>query len=423
MKISDAEDYPVENMSLVYSSQTNEVYQAVFQTEKYGTFTRVDGRWRALSAEDTSLNNLSIIDILPEDYKEVTALFDAAQKANRYLMYDEVRAFEVGYTFDGSAEALLRDESDGYPLSKGFHAFAGCTYTLLKPEGTRNVRGDLLLSITYKLISTRDAAEIYNHRELFQIREDTYVYLESSYCEFHGEEIDKEKEKIQNLEGLVIQESLESVLESFTLWLVEVDPIGFELLRRMNRDGFTNQLTISEDLTSYHQSEEPMDTWLNEMTNYADNMELSIKINTENRSFLRELENQVRNADSHTKGDFFESSLREDWVHPVQRITSETDVLDDDAEEEVEDLTVEEIEQLRREALERKKVSEGVKFSDVPPALQQLIRDLIQRVEEKIGDEEGDVISAGLKGFIDGRYSYTQEEISSQMAKHLRMLT
>ena len=120
MKLSDTQDYPVENMSLVYSSSTNDVYQAVFQTEKFGTFTRVDGQWLALSPEDTSLENLSIIDILPEDYKEVTELFDAAQKANRYLKYDEVREFEVGYTFDGSAEALLEAENLETPTKDSY---------------------------------------------------------------------------------------------------------------------------------------------------------------------------------------------------------------------------------------------------------------------------------------------------------------
>lgn len=421
MKLSDATDYPVENMSLVYSSKTKDVYQAIFQTEKYGTFTRVNGQWRALSAEDTSLENLSIIDILPEDYKVVTEMFDAARKAKRYLKYDEVKEFEVGYTFDGSAEALLKDESDGYPLSKGFHAFGGFRNTLLKPEGTRNINSDLLLSISYKLTSMPDAAEIYNFRELYHVSEDTYVYLESSYCEFHGEEIDKEKEKSQNLEGLIIQESLESVLESFTLWLVEVDPIGFELLRRMNRDAFTKELVISEDLTVYHQSDEPMDKWLNEMTNYANNINLSIKLNIDDRGFMRELEDQVRNADYHTKSDFFESSLREDWIHPTQRMSFGADALNDE-EEEIEDLTAKEIEQLRKEALARKQESEVIKFSDVPPALKQLIYDLIQKVEDKIGEGDSEVISAGLKGFIEGRYNYTQAEVSSQMAKHLRML-
>ena len=128
MKLSDAQDYPIENMSLIYSSKTNDVYQAVFQTKRFGTFTRVDGRWRALSSEDTSLENLSIIDILPEDYREVTAMFDAARKAKRYLKYDEVKEFEVGDMVDvpeyntgvytvvalpGSAVVLLTDINNG----------------------------------------------------------------------------------------------------------------------------------------------------------------------------------------------------------------------------------------------------------------------------------------------------------------------
>ena len=421
MKISDAKDYPVENMSLVYSSKTHDVYQAIFQTKSFGTFTRVNGEWRALSSEDTSLNNLSIIDILPEDYKVVTEMFDAAQLANRYLKYDEVKEFEVGYLFDGSAEALLRDESDNYPLSKGFHAFGKYKHTLLKPEGTRNISGELLLSISYKLVSTRDAAEVYNSRKLYQLGEDKFIYLETGYCEFHGHDIDKEIELHQNLEGLIIEASRYDLLESFTLWLVEVDPIGFELLRRMNRDGFIEELAIEEDLTGYHGSDNLMDVWLNKMTDYADSMELRIELNNENLSFMRALESEVRNANSHTKSDFFERSQREDWVHPSKRMSAAANQEED--EEEIEDLTDEEIEQLKQEALARKREAEKIKFVDVPPSLQQLMREMIQRVEDKIGEEDGEVCSADLRGFIEGRYSYSQAEISAQMAKHLRMLT
>ena len=378
MKISDATDYPVENMSLVYSRKTNDVYQAIFQTEKYGIFSRVDGRWRALSSEDTSLENLSIIDILPEDYKVVTEMFDAAQKANRYLKYDEVKEFEVGYAFDGSAEALLRDESDGYPLSKGFHAFEGFRNTLLKPEGTRNISGELLLSISYKLVSTRDAAEVYNSRKLYQINDERFVYLETGYCEFHGHDIDKERELLQNLEGLVIEANSYDLLEAFTLWLVEVDPIGFELLRRMDRDGFIEELTIEEDLAGYHDSDSFMDIWLNNMTDYADSMELKIELNAENRRFMNSLQSEVSSANSYTRTDYFKRSLREDWVHPSRRISADADESEDDEDdEELPDLTDEDIEQLGREALARKKASGQITFADVPPALQQLMLEMI----------------------------------------------
>jgi hypothetical protein len=187
----------------------------------------------------------------------------------------------------------------------------------------------------------------------------------------------------------------------------------------MNRDGFIEELTIEEDLTRYHDSDNLMDIWLNKMTDYADSMELKIELNTENLSFMRALESEVRSANSHTKSDFFERSLREDWVHPSKRMSADAD----ESEDEIEDLTDEEIEQLRREALARKREAEKIMFVDVPPSLQKLMLEMIQRVEDKIGEEDGEVCSAALKGFIEGRYSYTQAEISSQMAKHLRMLT
>ncbi len=457
MKLSDAQDYPVENMSLVYSSTTNDVYQAVFQTEKYGTFTRVDGEWLALSPEDTSLENLSIIDILPEDYKVVTEMFDAAQKANRYLRYDEVKEYEVVYSFDGSADALLEAENENGPLSKGFHAFKGLDIAKLDIERARTdgagqlpriysfskskrdvryykingsnsitnskiLEGELLLSITYKLISTRDAAEVYNLRQIYQLGEDTYIYLESKYRQDHDQQIDKEKEKTQNLEGLIIRGTLYEILESFTLWLVEVDPIGFELLRRMNRDGFTDKLAINEDLLMMHVSDDLMDKWFHKMTDYADLIELGIELNTDNHGFIRALESEVSSANSFTKSDFFERHRRQDWVHPRGRNSNE-DGDDDDDDEELPDLTDEDIEQLRKEARARLKESEQLTFADVPPALQELIHDLIQRVENTIGLEEAEECSFDLRGFIEGRYKYTQPELSSQMAKHLRLLT
>ena len=454
MKISDAQNYPVENMSLVYSSKTNDVYQAVFQTEKFGTFTRVDGRWRALSPEDTSLENLSIIDILPEDYKEVTELFDAAQKVNRYLTYDEVREFEVGYSFDESAEAFYEEHMEGGALSQGFHAFEGFDFVELEIDRSSNIvttespliytfksnpalkyfkingskcvsnselpGAKLLLSITYKLVSPNDVAEVYNRRQIYQLGEDIFLYLETGFAEFYGHEINKDKAKIQNLGGLIICEPIDKILESFTLWLVEVDPIGFELLRRMNRDGFTNKLSITEDLMWMHDSDDFMDKWFVKMTDYADSIELDIEIDMEERGFALALKNEVSSADSHTRSDFFESSLAEDWVHPRERNSNNDD---EDDDEEIPDLTDEDIEQLRKEARARQKESEQLTFADVPPALQELIHDLIQRVENKIGFEDAEECSFQLRGFIEGEYKYTQSELSSQMAKHLRMLT
>jgi hypothetical protein len=114
---------------------------------------------------------------------------------------------------------------------------------------------------------------------------------------------------------------------------------------------------------------------------------------------------------------------KEERRENIKVIDKESDDEDEDDDEEIPELTDEDIEQLRKEARARNKASEKIKFSDVPPALQELIHDLIERVENKIGLEDAEICSSDIKGFIAGRYDYTQSELSSQMAKHLRMLT
>ena len=67
--------------------------------------------------------------------------------------------------------------------------------------------------------------------------------------------------------------------------------------------------------------------------------------------------------------------------------------------------------------------AEKIRFSDVPPALRDLMEDMITRVEAKIGQEDADIATKDLKKFISGSELYNQSEISSQMAKLLRLLT
>jgi hypothetical protein len=67
--------------------------------------------------------------------------------------------------------------------------------------------------------------------------------------------------------------------------------------------------------------------------------------------------------------------------------------------------------------------AQKIRFSDVPPALRDLMEDMITKVEAKIGKEDADVATAELKKFISGSELYNQSEISSQMAKLLRLLT
>ena len=67
--------------------------------------------------------------------------------------------------------------------------------------------------------------------------------------------------------------------------------------------------------------------------------------------------------------------------------------------------------------------AEKIRFSDVPPALRKLMKKMITRVEDKIGEEDADIATAELKKFMSGSELYNQSEISSQMAKLLRLLT
>lgn len=67
--------------------------------------------------------------------------------------------------------------------------------------------------------------------------------------------------------------------------------------------------------------------------------------------------------------------------------------------------------------------AQKIRFSDVPPALRDLMEDMITKVEAKIGKEDADIATQDLKKFISGSELYNQSEISSQMAKLLRLLT
>ena len=64
-----------------------------------------------------------------------------------------------------------------------------------------------------------------------------------------------------------------------------------------------------------------------------------------------------------------------------------------------------------------------IRFSDLPPALRDLVDDFIDRVENKIGQKDAAPAVAPLKAFKSGSDLYSQSEISSQMNKLLRLLT
>ena len=67
--------------------------------------------------------------------------------------------------------------------------------------------------------------------------------------------------------------------------------------------------------------------------------------------------------------------------------------------------------------------AQKVKFSDLPPALKQLMDDMITRVEAKIGKKDAGAATSELKSYMSGADLYSQSEISSRMATLLRLLT
>jgi len=64
-----------------------------------------------------------------------------------------------------------------------------------------------------------------------------------------------------------------------------------------------------------------------------------------------------------------------------------------------------------------------VRFSDLPATLKSLAKDLITRVEDKIGKEDADIATKELRGFMSGSDVYNQGEVSSQFNRLLRLLT
>jgi hypothetical protein len=67
--------------------------------------------------------------------------------------------------------------------------------------------------------------------------------------------------------------------------------------------------------------------------------------------------------------------------------------------------------------------NEKVRYTDLPPALRDLMDDMMERVEAKIGKEDADIATEGLRSFRSGSDVYSQGEISAQMSKMLRLLT
>lgn len=99
IKIVEMDSYPEDYLDIAYDRGTMEVYQIVYFCP-YGVFTRMGKTWRAFGPNDTTLENLSTVHVLPEDRKAVRDLFDAAQSSGMVLKYKDIENYAVYYSFE-----------------------------------------------------------------------------------------------------------------------------------------------------------------------------------------------------------------------------------------------------------------------------------------------------------------------------------
>lgn len=67
--------------------------------------------------------------------------------------------------------------------------------------------------------------------------------------------------------------------------------------------------------------------------------------------------------------------------------------------------------------------AEKVRYTDLPPVLRNLIEDMIDKVEAKIGKKDADQATKTLKSYMSGGDVYSQSEVSGEMSKMMRLLT
>lgn len=67
--------------------------------------------------------------------------------------------------------------------------------------------------------------------------------------------------------------------------------------------------------------------------------------------------------------------------------------------------------------------NEKIRFSDLPPALRDLIDDMMTKVEKKIGKKEAAEATKEMRTYKNGSDMFSQSEVSSSMSKMLRLLT
>jgi hypothetical protein len=67
--------------------------------------------------------------------------------------------------------------------------------------------------------------------------------------------------------------------------------------------------------------------------------------------------------------------------------------------------------------------AQKLRFSDLPAGLQDLMRNMSDRVMQKIGNKDGKIATAKLQSYMSGGDYFNQGEVQSEMSKLLRLLT
>ncbi len=105
---------PEEGMELAYRKGADVITQCIFYSEKFGYHTLIDGKWRTLAENDTSLEGTSVISIEPANYKVVREMFEKAETSGKYLTYKDVEKYRVDYII-GKAVTAAVETSEGCP--------------------------------------------------------------------------------------------------------------------------------------------------------------------------------------------------------------------------------------------------------------------------------------------------------------------
>ena len=106
--------FPEEGMELAYRKGADVITQCIFYSEKFGYHTLIDGKWRTLAENDTSLEGTSVISIEPANYKVVREMFEKAETSGKYLTYKDVEKYRVDYII-GKAVTAAVETSEGCP--------------------------------------------------------------------------------------------------------------------------------------------------------------------------------------------------------------------------------------------------------------------------------------------------------------------